>query len=67
MADASGFFEVTFKPRGECQECDWGMINAGVADCRRRVKTTGHTVLRIRETVGKYYSRETTARDEDKP
>jgi hypothetical protein len=52
--------EATMNPRAECQNCTWNLgygKQATAAVCKAHVAATGHTVRRVKETIGVYYPR----------
>jgi hypothetical protein len=46
---------ATLYPRADCRGCKWRMpLAATVAACKAHVAETGHTVVRVRETIDQY-------------
>lgn len=55
-----GFVEATYMPIAECtdENCGWVCRDATPKDCRDHVIETGHSVLKTRKTIARFYVRQ---------
>lgn len=54
-----GFIEATYKPVAECEDgdCGWICRDATPKDCRDHVIQTGHSVIKTRKIIARFYIR----------